>query len=280
MNRYTTTGETVVKTKIVQAKTMPFAELKEGRIYYELAGPTSAPVLMFSNSLGTNLAMWDAQCAKVSKKYRVLRYDKRGHGKSWVPPATYTVEQLGRDVVALLDFLSISTVDFCGLSIGGQTGMWLGANVPQRLTKLLLCNTAAQIGNATTWNTRIETVRKGGVKAISDAVVERWFTADFRAKCSGEVSRIQHMLDNTDAEGYAGCCAAVRDFDYRGNLQGIRMPTLVISGTYDLACPPADGRFLAEKIPHARYVELHAAHLSNVEDQDRFTTEISQFLAA
>jgi 3-oxoadipate enol-lactonase len=259
---------------------MAFAELNDVRIHYELAGPAHAPVLMFSNSLGTNLSMWDAQVSEVTKKFRVLRYDKRGHGQSSVPPTPYTIEQLGRDAAALLDFLKLDTVHFCGLSIGGQTGMWLGIHAPRRLKKLVLCNTGAKIGSPETWKPRIDAVRKGGLKAISDAVIERWFTAGFRAKEPATISKIQQALESTNPEGYAGCCAAVRDFDCREKLGGIPTPTLVIAGAHDPATPPADGRFVAEKIPAARYVELNAAHLSNLEDRDRFTAEVVNFLAA
>jgi 3-oxoadipate enol-lactonase len=257
-----------------------FAELKDVRIHYELAGPVNAPVVMFSNSLGATLTMWDAQVPELTKTLRVLRYDKRGHGPSSVPAGPYTIEQLGRDAVGLLDFLKLDAVHFCGLSIGGQTGMWLGMNAPKRLKKLVLCNTGAKIGTSEAWNARIEAVRKGGLKAISSAVIERWFTAAFRAKEPAAIAKIQRALESHNPEGYAGCCAAVRDFDCREKLSAIHTATLVISGAHDAATPPADGRFVAEKIPGARYVELNAAHLSNIEDRDRFTAEIGKFLAA
>jgi 3-oxoadipate enol-lactonase len=256
-----------------------FAELKDVRIHYELTGPANAPVVMFSNSLGATLSMWDAQMPEVTKKFRVLRYDKRGHGQSSAPLGPYTIEQLGRDAVALLDFLKLETVHFCGLSIGGQTGMWLGLHAPKRLKKLVLCNTGAKIGTAEAWNTRIEAVRKAGVKGISSAVIERWFTAGFRAKEPAAIAKIQQALEGNSPEGYTGCCAAVRDFDCREQLNAIHTPALVIGGAHDPATPPADGRFVAEKIPGARYVELNAAHLSNIEDRDRFTTEVGKFLA-
>ena len=259
---------------------MSFVELNGVRIHYELAGPENAPVLVFSNSLGTDLSMWDAQMPEVTKKFRVLRYDKRGHGQSSAPAGLYTIEQLGSDALALLDFLRLDKVHFCGLSIGGQTGMWLGLNAAERLNKLMLCNTAAKIGTPEIWNPRIEAVRKGGTKVVAPAVIERWFTAGFRAKEPDEVSRIQRVLENADTEGYVGCCAAVRDFDCREELGGIRTPTLVIAGTHDPATPAADGRWAAKQIPGARYVELDAAHLSNIEARERFTQEISQFLAA
>jgi 3-oxoadipate enol-lactonase len=259
---------------------MPFAEFKDVRIQYELAGPTTAPVVVFSNSLGTDLTMWDAQAAALTKKFQVLRYDKRGHGQSSAPAGPYTIEQLGRDVVALLDSLRLARVHFCGLSIGGQTGMWLGVNAVERLNKLVLCNTGAKIGAFEAWNTRIETVRKSGMKAVASGVIERWFTPRFREKEPATVAKVQRVLEGVDREGYAGCCAAVRDFDYREKLGAIQTRTLVIAGAHDPATPPAAGRFVAEKISGARYVELDAAHLSNIEDGERFTAEVSAFLSA
>jgi 3-oxoadipate enol-lactonase len=259
---------------------MPFAELKDVRIHYELAGAEHAPVLMFSNSLGTDLTMWNVQIPEVAKTFRVLRYDKRGHGQSSAPAGPYTIEMLGRDAVVLLDYLKFDKVHFCGLSIGGQTGMWLGLHAVARLNKLILSSTAAKIGTPEMWNPRIETVRKGGTKAVSAAVIERWFTAGFRAKAPAEVARIQRVLDSTNAEGYVGCCAAVRDFDARGKLGAIRTPTLVISGSHDPATTAADGRWVSEQIPGSRYIELRAAHLSNIEAAREFTTAVTQFLAA
>jgi 3-oxoadipate enol-lactonase len=259
---------------------MPFADLKDVRIHYELDGPEHAPLLVFSNSLGTDLSLWDAQMPDMTKKFRVLRYDKRGHGQSSAPRGPYSIEMLGRDTIALLEFLHFDEVDFCGLSIGGQTGMWLGVNAPQRLKKLILCNTSAKIGTFESWKERIETVCKAGMKPLARSVIERWFTAGFRAKEPPEVTKIQGVLENANVEGYVGCCAAVRDFDYREKLREIPVPTLVISGTHDPAAIAADGRWAAEQIPGAKFVELDAAHLSNVEARERFTAEISNFLAA
>jgi 3-oxoadipate enol-lactonase len=258
---------------------MPFAELKGVRIHYDLQGPETAPVLVFSNSLGTDMSMWEAQAPEFAKRFRVLRYDKRGHGQSSAPPGYYTIEILGRDALGLLDYLKFDKVYFCGLSIGGQTGMWLGVNAPERLHKLVLCNTGAKIGQLDAWNTRITTVTQSGMKAVSGAVIERWFTAGFRAKNPPEVRHIQKVLEGTNPAGYAGCCAAVRDFDFREKVTGIRVPTLVISGTHDPATPPADGKWASEQIRGAKYVELDAAHLSNIEARERFTAELSQFLA-
>ncbi|MGC2463619.1 MAG: 3-oxoadipate enol-lactonase [Candidatus Acidiferrum sp.] len=257
---------------------MSFAQLEDVRIHYDLAGPASAPVLVFSNSLGENFSMWDPQAAEFQKQFRVLRYDTRGHGQSSVTTGPYTIQQLARDVLALLDKLQLDRVHFCGLSMGGQTGMWLALNAPARLQKLVLCNTAAKIGTPEMWNPRIETVRKSGMKSISTAVLERWFSADYRAKSPAVVASTKLMLESANPDGYVANCAAVRDFDVRESIAAIRIPTLVIAGTHDAATTPADGRYLADRIAGARYAELNAAHLSNIEDQDHFNSEVSAFL--
>ena len=257
---------------------MPILKSGEARIHYALEGQSGTPVLVFSNSLGTNYSMWDPQFPEFRKKFRVLRYDTRGHGQSSLTPGPYSIEQLGKDVVALLDALDLGHVHFCGLSMGGMIGIWLGVNAPERLNKLVLCNTGAKIGTAATWNARIDAVQKNGMKSVASAVVERWFTPPFRQKAPATIANTLKMLEETNPDGYAACCAAVRDFDFRDQLSRIRTSALVISGAHDPATPPADGRFLSQQIPGARYVELNAAHLSNIEDQDRFTNELAAFL--
>jgi 3-oxoadipate enol-lactonase len=257
---------------------MPFAKLEDVRIHYDLAGPANAPALVFSNSLGATLSMWDPQMPAFQKQFRVLRYDTRGHGQSSVPPGPYTIEQLARDAVALLDQLQLDRVYFCGLSMGGQTGMWLALNAAARLHKLVLCNTAAKIGSPQMWNTRIEGVHKGGMKSISSAVMERWFSSDYRAHSPAVIAPIKQLFEHTNPEGYAANCAALRDFDARETVASIKVPTLVIAGTHDAATTPADGHYLADHIAGARYVELNAAHLSNIENRDRFNAELSEFL--
>ncbi len=172
----------------------------------------------------------------------------------------------------------LDRVHFCGLSMGGMIGLWLGVNAADRLNKLVLCNTAARIGTPESWNARIEAVRKNGMKSVAPAVVERWFSPAFRHKAPAAISNTQKVLENANPDGYAACCAAVRDFDFRVPLSRIRMPTLVIAGALDPATPPADGRFLAHHIPGARYAELNAAHLSNIEDQGPFNSEVAAFL--
>ncbi len=257
---------------------MPFAQLEDVRIHYDLAGPAGAPILVFSNSLGATLSMWDPQTPAFQKQFRILRYDTRGHGQSSATPGPYTIEQLARDVLALLDHLNLDRVYFCGLSMGGQTGMWLALNAADRFHRLVLCNTAAKIGSPEMWNTRIEGVRKGGMKSISSAVMERWFSADFRSKSPDVVATTKLMLEGANPDGYVANCAAIRDFDARETIAAIRVPTLVIAGSHDAATTPADGHYLADHIPGARYVELNAAHLSNIENRDPFNSKLSDFL--
>jgi 3-oxoadipate enol-lactonase len=257
---------------------MPIVKSGEARIHYDLDGQSGSPVLMFSNSLGANYSMWDPQVPEFRKKFRVLRYDARGSGQSSFTPGPYSIEQLAKDVLALLDALDLDRAHHCGLSMGGMIGMWLGVNAPERLNKLVLCNTAVRIGTPETWNARIDAVQKNGMKSIAPAVVERWFSPAFRQSAPATISSTQKMIEETNSDGYSACCAAVRDFDFRKQLIKIHVPTLVISGTHDPATPPADGRFLAHQIPGARYVELNAAHLSNIEDQDRFNNELAAFL--
>jgi len=257
---------------------MPIAQVNGCRINYELAGPANAPPLVLSNSLGSNFAMWDAQMPAFAKTYRVLRYDTRGHGHSEVTPGPYTFEQLARDVLALADSLNIDKFHFCGLSMGGVTGLWLALHEPTRLHKLVLCSTGAKLGTADAWNNRIEAVRRNGTRSIAAATMERWFTISFRDREPQTVERIQKTLANTNNKGYIACCEALRDTDYRDQVASISAPTLVISATHDPAAPPTDGKFLAKEIKGARYVELDAAHLSNIEQSEKFTQEVSDFL--
>jgi 3-oxoadipate enol-lactonase len=257
---------------------MPIAHINGGHIHYQIEGAANAPGLVLSNSLGTNFAMWDAQMPELREHFRVLRYDTRGHGQSEVTSGPYSFEQLGRDVLALADALDIGHFSFCGLSMGGVTGLWLGIHAGKRLHKIVLCSTGAKIGNAETWDARIEAVRKGGTKSIAAATMERWFTPRFRESSPDIVERVKHMVECTSTEGYISCCAALREADLRESIATITTPTLAISSTHDPAAPPADGRFIAQRIAGARYVELDAAHLSNIEQHDRFTQEVSSFL--
>ncbi len=257
---------------------MPFVDVGELKTHYALTGDKE-PVLVFSNSLGTDFYMWDPQVAELQRCFRILRYDTRGHGQSSVTPGDYTIEQLGRDVLGLLDSLHLGCVHFCGLSMGGMIGMWLGVHAPNRLHRLVLSNTAARIGTKEMWNARIATARKDGMKPVAAAVIERWFTPGFRASFAERVARAQRMIENTPPEGYAACCAAIRDMDQREAVAQIKAPTLVIYGGSDPVTPASDAQFLTDRIRGAVKVELAAAHLSNVEQADAFTEAVSNFLA-
>src|SRR6266403_869300 len=258
---------------------MPIAKINGAQINYELQGQANAPALVLSNSLGSNFGMWDAQMPAFATTYRVLRYDTRGHGESEVTPGPYTFEQLARDVLALADSLNIDRFQFCGLSMGGVTGLWIALHEPTRLQKLVLCSTGAKIGTADAWNNRIEAVRRNGTRSIAAATMERWFTTSFRDREPQTVERIQKTLANTNNKGYIACCEALRDADLRDQVASISVPTLVVSATHDPAAPPTDGKFLAKEIKGARYVELDAAHLANIEQHKEFTQEVSDFLA-
>lgn len=249
------------------------------QLRYTFEGPANAPVLVLSNSLGTDVSMWQAQLPAFNRPFRVLRYDTRGHGGSTPTAGPYTIEQLGGDVLGMLDALGLERVSFCGLSMGGMIGMWLAAHAPERVERLALCNTAARIGPAERWNARIDMVEQGGLEAIATAVLGGWFTPAFAARAPREMQRMRDMLVATLAAGYIACCAAVRDADLRATLPQIRAPTLVISGSHDVATPPADGRLLSEHIAEARYVELPAAHLSNIEAAEDFNAAVMTFMS-
>jgi 3-oxoadipate enol-lactonase len=257
---------------------MTYTDVNGARFPYRLDGEPSAPVVVLSNSLGTNLAMWDAQIPALAQKFRVLRYDSRGHGQSDVTPGPYTIETLGRDVVGLLDALQIPSAHYCGISIGGLIGQWLGIHAAKRFKSLTLCNTAARIGTTDGWNTRIAAINEGGMATIANAVVARWFTEDFAKRAPTTVEAMRQMLLHSPPEGYVATCAAIQDEDLREAISRVSRPTLVISGAQDAATTPADGRFVAEKIRGAQYLELNAAHLSNIEAAEPFTTALLKFL--
>lgn len=234
--------------------------------------------IVFSNSLGTDLTMWDKQIELLGKEFNILRYDTRGHGKSEVTEGEYSIEMLGNDVVELLDFLKIEKVNFCGLSIGGLTGQWLGIHASERLNKLILCNTAVKIGNKEGWNTRIETVQKNGLDSIVSGTQKRWFTPEFVAENKDEVEAVLATFVQTPLSGYVSCCATVRDADFTDEVSKISVPTLIISGTEDLVTTIKDGDFLMEKIPNSILAALKTAHISNIEKANDFTKLLIEFI--
>lgn len=257
---------------------MPKANVGGTTLHYTSDGDERAPPLVFANSLGADHTMWDPQLPAFARHFRVIRYDARGHGESAVTPGPYTVETLARDAIALLDHLRIGQAAFCGLSLGGATGQWLGIHAGDRLTRLVLANTAAKIGTADAWNQRIAAVDAGGVPAIADAVLARWFTAAYADREPWIVQRMRAMMERQPAAGYAAQCAAVRDHDTRADLARIAVPTLVIGGAHDTSTTAADARFLAQQVAGARYVELDAAHISNVEAATAFDAALLSFL--
>jgi 3-oxoadipate enol-lactonase len=260
---------------------MPHARANDIEIYYELSGPADAPVVMLSNSLGTRLEMWDPQMAALAERYRVLRYDSRGHGRSDAPRAPYSIAMLGEDALALLDALSIAQVHFCGLSKGGMVGQWLGSHHGDRLLSLTLCATAARLGPTELWDQRIEQSAREGMAALVDGVTERWFTPVYRATPRPEVEQVRAMILATPAHGYGGCCAAIREMDQSEAVRSIRMPTLIVAGADDPATPVEVMRDLHARIPGARLVEIpQAAHLVNIEQPERFNRAFTDFLDA
>lgn len=249
------------------------------RIHYQFEGREGGPPLLFCNSLGTDLHMWDGQLRDaLGEGFLVIRYDQRGHGKSEAPAGPYTLERLGADAIDLLDALEIQAAAFCGVSLGGMTGTWLGMHHPRRLSRAALCNTTAWMPPRDMWDARIKAVTDGGMAAIADGVVERWFTPKFRQREPAEVDRIRAMILATDPVGYVGCCAAVRDMDLRNGLGTIETPVLVVNGADDPATPPERGHYLVQRIPGAQEVTLEAAHLSNIEARPSFNGHVLSFL--
>lgn len=262
---------------------MGSVQLADGVLNYQLEGPEGAPVLVLSNSLGTNLHMWDTQIPAFTAHFRVLRYDTRGHGDSLVTEGPYSIEQLGQDVLALLDALNIDKAHFCGLSMGGLIGQWLGINASERLERLIVCNTAAKIGSPEVWNPRIETVlrdREAAMVGLRDASIARWFTPAYSEANPESAKRITDMLAATSPEGYAANCAAVRDADFRDQLGEIKVPLLAIAGSADAVTPPSGSLFIQEHVAGAEYAEFQAAHLSNVEVGEPFSRRVIDFLLA
>lgn len=250
-------------------------------LHYTLDGPEDAPVVVLSNSLGTTLGLWDGQVPALRERFRLLRYDIRGHGGSPAPPGPYGIPDLGRDVLRLLDELEIKRASLCGVSVGGMTGMWLGSEAPEKIDRLVLICTSALLGPKDLWNARIETATTKGMDALVDGVLERWVTAPFRSRDPETVEKLAGMIRACDPGGYAGCCAAIRDMDLRDRLPSIKAPTLVISGADDPATPPEHGRFIADSIPGARFAVVpDASHLANVERPAEITAHILDHLEA
>jgi 3-oxoadipate enol-lactonase len=239
-------------------------------LHHVIAGPEHGPVLVLGNSLGTDTKMWDRLLAELGERFRVLRFDHRGQGSSPVPPGPYTIDDLGQDLLALLDELEVERASYCGVSVGGMVGLWLAAHAPEHLERLVVCCTSAYLGNPEVWQERAAAVSAAGSTAlIADAVVARWLTPGYASQHPDIVSELRSMLVASPPEGYVACCAVLEHVDLRADLERIRAPTLVISGAGDAAIPPDQGQRIAEQLQDARYELLDpGAHIPMVERPD------------
>jgi 3-oxoadipate enol-lactonase / 4-carboxymuconolactone decarboxylase len=256
---------------------LPFIDTKEVRLFYRLEGREDLPVLVLSHSLGCDHSMWDPQMPDLLSYFRVLRYDTRGHGASGVPAGDYTIDQLGNDLVQLIQALGIKTFAFCGLSMGGAVGQWLALHHAQTLSALVLANTSPQFATRDIWEARRKAVNEGGMKAIADAVMQRFFSPTRQTSAYGQSTRL--VLLGTEPAGYSGCCSALRDVNTRAELRKIAARTLVIGSDSDPSTPwEGNGEILAREITSAKSVVLHGAHLSNLEQPRAFTAAVLEFL--
>jgi 3-oxoadipate enol-lactonase len=258
--------------------TMPMIDADGCPIHVAIDGDDGAPVLMLSNSLGTNLHMWDDQVPLWSRHFRLVRYDRRGHGKSGVPAGPYTMERLGRDVLAILDALKIKKANWCGLSMGGMVGQWLGANASERFDKIVLSNCTDYYSDKGPWNDRIKFIREKGLASIVSANMERWFTRGFRESHPQTIARFTEAFLATNLDGYVACCEAVRDMDHRALLPKIKPPVLVIAGRQDPATTLAMGESMQQRIPGAKLAVLDAAHIANAEVPGPYADTVLKFI--
>lgn len=255
---------------------MPFVNVNNRRLFYRLEGREGLPVLVLSHSLGCDHSMWEQQMPELLERFQVLRYDTRGHGASDVPSGEYSIDDLGQDALGLVDALNVHTFAFCGISMGGAVGQWLATHVQARITSLVLANSSAQF-SAEVLEARRKAVLEGGIKSVADAVMGRFFSPENLAGASARSTRL--VLLGTNSIGYAGCCAALRDFNCKSQLSKISAPTLVIAGDRDASTPWAEhGKILAREIPNAQAIHLPTAHLSNLERPRSFTASALTFL--
>jgi 3-oxoadipate enol-lactonase len=247
------------------------------RLHCAVDGPEGAPALVLSSSLGTTLEMWEPQVAPLAVHFRVVRYDRRGHGLSPVVAGSATIDDLGGDLVELLDELGLERVSFCGLSLGGVEGMWLAVEAPERVERLALCCTAPSF--SASYSERATLVRAGGMGTVADGVLDRWFRPSFHATRPEVVARFRTMLVSTPPEGYASCCEALADVDLTARLGEIAAPTLVVTGADDPVVTPAAGDALAAAIPGAAHTVVEgAAHIANIEQPEAFTAALLRHL--
>jgi len=258
---------------------MKYFESNGVRLAYRIDGPEDAPALVMLNSLGTDMRMWNPQLPWLGHELRLVRCDCRGHGASDAPEGPYTIEQLGRDLLSLLDTLHIQRAHICGLSLGGMIAQWFAANYPERVDRVVFANTGARIGTVESWNARIEAVKAGGMAAIRDMVLARFLSAGFRKQHPEMVQWVGEMLDSMNPVGYIGACAAVRDTDLHNLLPQIHAPSLVIGGELDESTPPSLVRELHAALNGSELVIFdEVAHLSNIEQPEAFSKAVLTFL--
>ncbi|WP_198351012.1 3-oxoadipate enol-lactonase [Flavisphingomonas formosensis] len=255
---------------------MPMIAAPDGtRLHVRVEGRANAPALLFAHSVGCDLTLWDNQVAALAERFRILRYDARGHGRSDAPEGDYRIEQLAGDALAILDAFAIDRVHLCGLSLGGTLGQWLGIHAPERLASLTLCDTAARLGTAEGWQQRIDVARDQGMAALVDMSMTRFFSDGFRARAPETVAKFRSIFLTTPSHGFAGCCAVLRDCDFRDQLGRIAVPTLVLTGREDIPTPPADSEYLAAGIQGANLSLLDTGHISAVEAPEAFTAALA-----
>ena len=245
----------------------------------EVTGAKGDPCLVLSNSLGASRGMWDELVRRLKPSLRIVRYDTRGHGRSDAPAGPLTLEKLARDVLAIMDNLQIERAVFCGLSLGGLTGMWLGANAPARFDGLVLANTAANFPPPDLWKGRADAVRASGMAPLVEPTLDRWFTKAFRQTSPERVAEIGQMLLSTSVEGYASCCGVLAEADVTPQLGRISCPVRVIAGEHDPSTPPNCGAEIISAIARADMTTLDAAHLSSVEAADAFAVSVRDFVS-
>ena len=259
---------------------MPLAKANGTTLHYRFDGPDTGDVIMFSNSLATNLYMWDDQVSPLCEAgYRVLRYDTRGHGQSSAPPGPYSIDMLALDALSLLNELGLDKVHFCGISLGGMTGQVLGTKHGERFRSLILCDTSTYMPPPEQWNERIALIRRSGTGPVANTAIDRWFTQSGQERLKTQVEKCRHMILDTLPEGYCGCCTAIRDLDLREAIRTISAPTLVVVGKEDPATTVDDARFIHERITASSLVVIpDAAHLSNIEQAGPFNAALLDFL--
>ena len=257
---------------------MSFVTVDGARLYYRIEGNPQSPALILSHSVGADHGMWSQQVEALEPYFHIVRYDIRGHGASDAPGGDYSIERLGRDVIAMADALKIGQFGLCGLSLGGAIAQWVAIHAPERLTHLVLANTSSQFGPRSNWETRMDMVRRGGMASIADMVIERFFSREVFAR-DAHARDVKAIFLATDPVGYLGCCAALRDTDHRQELSKIKTPAVIIVSDNDVSTPwTGHGEVLAREIPRAKVVRFPGAHLSNIEHPHSFTAALLEFL--